>query len=179
MPGFFVALSFVFIFSIVLGLFPSLGMLTPGMKAGTWSSLWDNIHHLILPALALGLAGIGGILRYTRNSLLDVLGQEYMRTARAKGLSERIVLVRHGLGNALLPVVTILGLTLPGLLGGSLLIEYVFSWPGMGTLGLAAIRMRDYNMMQLTLVFFGGLTLLANLITDIAYAYVDPRIRYD
>ncbi|MSP11685.1 MAG: ABC transporter permease [Chloroflexi bacterium] len=174
-PGFFIALSMVYIFSIRLKWFPAIGMNTTGAPP----SLWDDLRHLILPATALGLEGVASLLRYTRNSLLDVLRQEYVTMARAKGLSESVVLLRHALRNALLPVVTILGLRIPSLFGGALLIEVIFNWPGMGRLSIQAMQQQDYNLILGSLLFFGTLTLVANLVTDIAYAYVDPRIRYD
>lgn len=174
-PGFFLALSMVYIFAIKLRWFPATGMATIGAS----SSFWDQLHHLILPATALGLEGVASLMRYTRNSLLDVLRQDYVTTSRAKGLKESVVLWAHALRNALLPIVTLLGLRLPGLFGGALLIEVIFNWPGMGRLSIQAMYERDYNLILGSLIFFGSLTLLANLVTDIAYAYVDPRIRYE
>lgn len=174
-PEFFFALSGLLIFAVVLGWLPTAGMWTPGGDIGF---NWDLIHHSILPILALSLRDIAGYMRYTRASVLDALSSDFVTTARAKGLPERIVLFRHVVRNALIPIVTILGLSLPALVGGALIIETIFSWPGVGLLGYTALLQRDYPV-QLGLLLIGAtLVLIANLITDLAYAWVDPRIRH-
>jgi peptide/nickel transport system permease protein len=157
-----------------LGWFPAGGFSTPGQPA----MIGDRLHHLVLPASIISLNYVASTMRYTRSAMLDVLGQDYVRTARAKGLFETIVVQRHALRNALLPVVTIIGTYLPALLGGAVFIESIFSWPGMGRLYLDGVESRDYPLiMGLTLVLAVAI-LVANLLTDLAYAVIDPRIRY-
>ena len=173
-PSFFFALGLIYLVAVRLDLLPTSGMVTPGQPY----NLWDNLQHLIMPALALGLGRTAVIMRYARSSMLEVLGLDYMTTARAKGLSERVVMVRHGFRNALLPVVTIIALTLPSLFGGTVIIETVFAWPGMGLLFIQSVSQRDYPLVMALALFTASLVLLANLLADIAYAFVDPRIRY-
>jgi len=144
---------------------------------GNWSALMDTLRHLILPAMALGTIPLALVARITRSSLLEVLGQDYVRTARAKGLREWPVVMKHALRNALLPVVTVIGLSLGALLGGAVLTETIFSLPGMGRMLFEAITSRDYTVVQVcTLVVAVGFVII-NLLTDLSYAYLDPRIR--
>jgi peptide/nickel transport system permease protein len=131
----------------------------------------------VLPSIALGIASAAGVARYMRGSMLEVIGQDYIRTARAKGLPERQVILKHALRNALVPIVSLLGLYLPLLFGGSVVIEVVFSWPGMGRALYNAILGRDYPVVMAASFFFGVLVLAANLLVDLLYAAVDPRIR--
>ncbi|HEX6988747.1 MAG TPA: ABC transporter permease [Bacillota bacterium] len=176
LPSFFVGLVGIYLFALRLGWLPVGGM--SDVTAGGGGAL-DVVHHLILPASVLAFSVLGNTVRYVRSSMLDVIGQDYMRTARAKGLRERTVVVRHGLRNALVPVVTLAGLQFPFLLGGAVVTEQVFQWPGMGLLTVEAIRARDYpTLMGLTLIS-GVMVMLGNLLADLAYAWVDPRIRYD
>jgi len=174
MPAFWVGLVGLYVFALVLHIFPAGGFDTPGQPF----SVWDHLDHLILPAVLLSLNYIAVFMRYTRSSLLDILGLDYVRTARAKGLRPRTVLGRHALRNALLPVVTIIGASVPALVGGAVFIESIFSWPGMGQLFIEGVDARDYALiMGMTLVLAVAI-LLANLLTDLAYALIDPRVRY-
>jgi peptide/nickel transport system permease protein len=171
-PTFWFGLVMIYIFSVWLGWLPSGDMDTSG-HAG----FLDNLRHLILPCLVLTLVTIATWSRYMRASMLDVISQDYIRTARAKGLPSRAVLVRHALRNALLPMITIAGLQLPTLLGGALVTETVFTWPGMGRLFLDSIGYRDYPVVMGLLMFSALLVLIGNLIADLLYSIADPRIR--
>ena len=176
LPNFFIALIAMYVFAVKLSWLPIAGMWTPGEP--TRFNL-DLLHHMILPASAGGIIYVASYMRYARASTLDALSADYVVTARAKGLRERVVVVRHVLRNALLPIVTIMGLSLPGLLGGSFIIETIFSWNGLGLLGFRALMSRDYPLQMGMALMVATLILLANLITDIAYAFVDPRVRYE
>ena len=161
-----------------LQILPSAGFTTPGVHA-TGVALWlDAARHLILPAMALGVTSIAGLMSHVRSAMLEVLRQDYLRTARAKGLPERVVLYRHALRNALMPVVTLLGLNLPALLGGAIITESLFQWPGLGRLTYTALLERDYPVLMALNLLFAGLTLLGSLLADVGYAVVDPRVRY-
>ncbi|MDB5059281.1 MAG: transporter permease [Chloroflexi bacterium] len=175
MPPFWIGLVGLYVFALVLHWFPAGGFDTPGQPF----ALWDHLHHLILPAAFLSVFNLAAIMRYTRSALLEEIGQDYIRTARAKGVSKRIVLSRHAMRNALLPVVTVIGAIIPSLLGGAVFIESVFSWPGMGQLYLAGVQARDYALVMGITLVTAAAVLLTNLLTDIAYAVIDPRIRYD
>ena len=144
-----------------------------------WAALWDVIKHLILPSVALGSIPMAIIARMTRSSLLDVLGEDYVRTARAKGLRERSVLFAHSLKNALLPIITVVGLQLGFLLGGAILTETIFSWPGLGRLVVNRILARDYPAEQGSVIDIALTFVVINLFVDVIYAFVDPRIRYE
>jgi peptide/nickel transport system permease protein len=163
MPVYWLGLMFIVVFAVQLRWLPASGMGQP--------------QHLILPAITLGTFLIGLIIRLTRSSMLDVLGQEYIRTARAKGLPERTVLVRHALKNALIPVITVLGLQVGTLLGGAVITETVFAWPGMGMVTVTAIHQRDYPVVQSAVLVSAILVVLINWFVDVAYHYLDPRIR--
>lgn len=140
---------------------------------------FDRAEHLLLPALALGLKDVAAWTRYIRGSMLEVIRQDYVRTAEAKGLRDRVVLYAHAFRNALIPLITLVGLSIPSVFGGAFLIEQVFAWPGMGRLSLDALQDRDYTLVMGAFMFFAVLTLIGNLIADIAYAAMDPRIRFD
>jgi peptide/nickel transport system permease protein len=142
-----------------------------------WSQRLDYLSHLVLPVVVATFGGLAGFSRYMRQSMLEVIRQEYVQSARAKGLSEAVVIGKHAARNALLPVVTILGLSVPGLIGGSIIIESVFAIPGMGQLMVQAVFMRDYPVIMGNLVIVATVTLLANLFADVAYGLIDPRIR--
>ncbi|HEV8534607.1 MAG TPA: ABC transporter permease [Candidatus Limnocylindria bacterium] len=172
-PAFFLALGAIYVFSLRLDLTPIGGMATIGRPA----DLVDALRHLILPAGILGLSLTGPIVRYTRASVLEVLSQEYLSTARAKGLRERVVIVRHALPNALIPIISVVGVMIPLLFGGSVIVEQIFSWPGMGQLILAAIGQRDYPVLMGITMVVAILVLACSVLTDIAYTLVDPRIR--
>lgn len=174
MPAFFLGLVLIYLFALTLGWFPSSGMGVIGEKY----DLGVNLRHLFLPALTLGLIRIPLFMRYTRASLLDVIHADYIRTARAKGLPEHLVLFRHAVRNALIPVITVVGLTLPVLFSGAIIIETIFQWPGVGMLYMDAVNQRDIPMLMGIALVVGVLVLLSGILTDIAYALADPRIRY-
>ena len=158
---------------------PVLGMRTFGLEGATFLfQTMDRIWHLTIPALMSAIAGTAVLSRYVRSQMLEVIHQDYIRTARAKGLPEDQVIYRHGLRNALLPFITMFGLTIPALIGGSVIFEQIFSWPGMGRLGYEAILARDFPII-LTLNFMTAiLVLVGTLVSDILYAVVDPRIKF-
>ncbi|MEW6523921.1 MAG: ABC transporter permease [Bacillota bacterium] len=180
-PPFFLGIVSILIFSVHLQWLPISGMSTLGLRHPTfWAFLIDRLRHMIIPAgIVLGLGYTAGLIRYVRASMLEVLRQEYIRTARAKGLSERVVIYQHALRNSLLPVVTILGMWVPFIIGGSMIAEVISAWPGMGRLAVDAVFARDYPLVMGTLLIVAVLTVLGNLMADVAYALVDPRIRYD
>lgn len=173
-PNFFLGILLLLLFSVNLRWFPSGGMGPVGQQAGLLTSL----KYLTIPVLALGLTEVAGTSRYLRSSLLEVLKQDYIRTARAKGLSERIVIYKHALRNALMPVVTFMGLGLPGFIGGALVVERLFSWPGMGRVTVEAVFQKDYPMIMAANIIFAVFTVLGNLIADLLYAVVDPRVKF-
>lgn len=179
-PSFFFGLLMLKWFALDgFKLLPSSGFLTAGANLTGMNFYIDVAKHLILPSLALGITGIAGLMTYVRSSMLEVLRQDYIRTARAKGLAERIVVYKHALRNALIPVVTIIGLQLPGLVGGAIITESIFMWPGIGRLTYTALLERDYPVLMALNLMFAFLTMLGSLLADIGYAIVDPRIRYD
>ena len=154
--------------------------MTPGMESAPFLlRLFDQMKYFILPVSVLSLFSMGSWMRYARSSMLEVVHQDYLRTARAKGLPERIVIVKHALRNALIPIITLLGLTLPGLLSGAMITETVFSIPGMGRLTLDAMLNNDYPLAMVSLLLQSSLLIIGNLVADLIYAVVDPRIRYN
>jgi ABC-type dipeptide/oligopeptide/nickel transport system permease component len=171
-PEFYLGLLFIFVFAVSLDLFPSIG-------GGELNDLVDRLYHLILPALTLGLIMTAYITRMTRSAMLEVIQQDYISTARAKGISEYKVIIKHALKNALISVITVIGLYVGILIGGSVMSEIIFSRPGIGKLLIGAMKNRDYNMMQSILVIITGIIVVVNLITDIAYSFCDPRIKYN
>jgi ABC-type dipeptide/oligopeptide/nickel transport system permease component len=173
-PVFWLGIVLIFVFSVWLRVLPAGGMHAP-FGGGSL----DTLAHLILPALALGAASAGIVARITRSSMLEVIRQDYMRTARAKGVAEGKVLRRHGLKNALIPVITVIGVQVGFLLSGAILTETVFSWPGVGTMLVTAILSRDFPTVQGGVLFVATLFVLVNLAVDISYTYLDPRIRYE
>jgi peptide/nickel transport system permease protein len=175
-PAFFVALLGMYLFSVKLKWLPVFGMWTPGEP--TTFNL-DLLKHAILPVTALAIPQIAGYMRYARAATLDALGADHVTTARAKGLKESAVLWRHVFRTAMLPLVTIVGLSLPHIIGGSFIIETIFSWPGVGLLGYTAIMQRDYPIQLGIALMAAVVVLLANLATDVVYGLVDPRIRYE
>jgi peptide/nickel transport system permease protein len=177
-PSFWLALLLMDFFGVRLGLFPIAGIRSLGHEYLSWGGqIWDMAHHLIMPVFVSAFGGLAGFSRYMRSNMLEVIRQDYILTARAKGLAERVVIYRHALRNALLPVITILGLSVPGLIGGSVIFETIFAIPGMGKLFYDSVMMRDYPLIMGILVMGAVLTLLGNLIADISYALADPRIR--
>jgi peptide/nickel transport system permease protein len=177
-PDFWLALLLMILFGVQLGWLPISQLRSPTWEyLSFWRQQLDFLSHLVLPVLVASFGGLAGFSRYMRQSMLEVIRQDYIQSARAKGLSETVVIGKHALRNALLPVVTILGLSLPGLIGGSVIIETVFAIPGMGQLMVQAAFMRDYPVLMGNLVIVSTLTLLANLLADISYGLIDPRIR--
>jgi peptide/nickel transport system permease protein len=177
-PHFWIALLLMILFGVHLELLPISGLKSFNYgDLSFFEKVLDLAKHLVLPVFVSALGGLAGISRYMKSSLLEVLRQEYITTAYAKGLSESVVLKKHALRNALLPVITILGLSVPGLIGGSVILETIFSIPGMGQLFFMSVMSRDYPTIMGILVMGGFLTLIGNLIADICYAVADPRIR--
>ena len=174
LPTFWFGLVVIYAFSVKLGWLPAGGMYTVGD-----GSLLDYAHHLIGPAMVLALVTVAIWSRYMRSSMLEVTSQDFVRTATAKGLPRRVVIIRHALRNALLPMITLMGLQLPTLLGGALVTETIFTWPGMGRLFLDSIGYRDYPVVMGLLMFTALLVLIGNLTADMLYAVYDPRIRLD
>jgi ABC-type dipeptide/oligopeptide/nickel transport system permease component len=171
-PSFWLAILLLIFFSIRLDWFPTLG----GGDLADWPSL---AQHLVLPALSLGLRHAGLVARITRSSMLEVLAEDYVRTARAKGLAEGAVLYRHALKNASIPIVTVVGLNIGALLGGSVATEIVFTRPGMGRLLVEAILARDYPMIQGVVLIWALIFIFVNLVVDLTYTYLDPRVKYE
>jgi peptide/nickel transport system permease protein len=177
-PHFWLALLLMILFGVQLGWLPISGLKSLNYEYfPAAAQVWDRVSHLILPILISAFGGLAGLSRYMRSNMLEVIRQDYITTAKAKGLSQRNVIFKHALRNALLPVITILGLSVPGLIGGSVIFETIFAIPGMGQLFYASVMSRDYPTIMGILVIGAILTLLGNLIADISYALVDPRIR--
>jgi peptide/nickel transport system permease protein len=181
MPSFFFALLLIFFVAIPVKWLPLNGMRTTLFLAKGYESfgqeILDVLKHMILPATVLTISSLASLTRYVRNSVIEVINQDYIRTARSKGLSEKVVIYRHAFRNALLPIVTLLGLYIPSLFGGSILLETVFIWPGIGNILFTSIGDRDYSMLMAANVFYAVLMLAGNLLADVSYALVDPRIR--
>lgn len=193
MPIFWLAILLMYIFGLVLGWFPTGGRLSVGMElehitglhlvdatlTRNWPAFKDALSHLVLPSIALATIPLAIIARMMRSSMLEVLGLDYVRTARAKGLSERVIIIRHVMRNALLPVITIIGIQLGSLMGGAILTETVFAWPGIGKWVFDAISGRDYPIVQSVTLLVALIFVLVNLVVDISYAFLNPKIRYD
>ena len=192
-PIFWLGMMLIFLFSVMLGWLPVSGRLTMGqvipqitglylvdsLVAGNIRAFSDSLKHLLLPAFSLATVSLALVVRVTRSSMLDVLSEDYIRTARAKGVRENKVVYVHALKNAMIPVITVIGLQLAKLMGGAILTETVFSWPGIGRLLVTAIGVRDYPVVQ-GVVFFVAFAFIAiNIVVDLVYAYLDPRIRYE
>lgn len=173
MPGFFVALILIYVFAVKLGWLPTGGMYT---NANT-HSFGDFSKHLILPVVSMALASAGNYIRQTRSAMLEVMGEEYVKMARAKGMREQVVLYVHALRNAMLPIVTCIGMSVPGLVGGAVIIEQIFGWPGMGSLMVLSVTYRDYPVIMGITMYITIAVLLTNLAMDFVYAVLDPRIR--
>ncbi len=192
MPIFWLGIMLILLFAAYLGWFPISGRLdytvevarvtnlylVDALLTRNWEALGNALHHLVLPALTLSTVPLAIIARMTRSSLLEVLRQDYVRTARAKGLVERRVVSRHALKNAFIPVITVIGLNVGSLLSGAILTETIFAWPGVGRLVVDAIFARDYPIVQGTVLVIALLFVFVNLLVDLSYAYLDPRIRY-
>ncbi len=192
MPIFWLGIMLILLFAAFLDWFPISGRLdytielvrrtnlyiVDGVLSGNWAAVGNALRHLILPAVTLSTVPLAIIARMTRSSLLEVLRQDYVRTARAKGLAETTVVARHALRNAFIPVITVIGLNVGSLLGGAILTETIFAWPGVGRLVVDAIFARDYPVVQGAVLVIALLFVLVNLLVDLSYAYLDPRIRY-
>lgn len=178
MPVFWLGILAILTFAVWLPVFPAGGMMTPGVQPG-FSSLLDRLWHLVLPTAVLAFASTATWVRYSRSAMLEVIRQDYVRTARSKGLPEAMVTRRHALRNALIPIITLLALSIPAVLDGAVVTETIFSWPGMGLLLFQAVLGHDHAVAMAVLLFLAVATILANLLADVAYALVDPRIRYE
>ncbi len=179
-PGFWLALMLILIFSVNLGWFPTSQ--TRSLDYEFFSlgrKILDRMWHLVLPVFILGIASAAGKARYMRNRLLEVLSEEYVLAARARGLKENVVILKHALRNAMIPLITILGLHLPFLLGGSVLIESIFAWPGLGTLTVGSVGGRDYPLLMASSMISAFLVVIGNLLADVTYVLVDPRVSYE
>ncbi|CDM69270.1 Oligopeptide transport system permease protein AppB [Clostridium bornimense] len=176
-PSFFFALLLIKFFSIDLGILPVSGMTTAGADHTGFKHILDVVKHGILPVAVLTLMQVGSLMRYTRTAMLEVINQDYIRTARAKGLKEKVVIYKHALRNGLIPIVTLLGMSLPDLFAGAIITESVFGWPGIGKIALESVNLRDYTFLMGFNMLIVVLVLIGNLISDISYALVDPRVR--
>jgi peptide/nickel transport system permease protein len=174
LPNFYLGLILIYLFAVQLRWLPSAGMFAPNAEF----DLVDRLRHLILPILVLSVQFIGLFARQTRSAMLEIIGSEYVNTARAKGLRERVVTLRHMLPNALIPIITVIGMSLPLLITGAIITETVFAWSGMGALTMSAILSRDYPVLMGIIFVVGFGVLVLNLVIDVLYAVVDPRIRY-
>jgi peptide/nickel transport system permease protein len=173
-PHFFLGLAMIYVFALVLGWFPTGGMLTLGRGGG----FADRVEHLVLPVAVLATATAANMVRYVRSSMIDAFGQDYIRTAKAKGLGTSTITNKHALRNALIPLVTVVGIDLSTLIGGAIVTEQIFQWPGIGLLTIQSIGSRDYAVLMGINLIAAISVFAANLLTDVAYAVVDPRIAY-
>jgi peptide/nickel transport system permease protein len=174
-PSFFLGLALIYVFSIKLKVLAPGDMFTPGQPRNAL----DDLRHLTLPAVVLGLGSAGPILRYVRTSILETLGREYLVTARAKGLAPSMVIIKHAFPNALLPLITVVGLQVGQLVAGAFITEQVFNWPGMGRMAYNAIVAHDYPVIQAFAIVVAVMVLLGNVLSDVAYGFADPRIRLE
>ena len=180
LPTFFLGLLLLKVFAFDLRWFPSFGLSDPlKAHADFWTRFTDKARHLVLPAIVLGLAETASFMRYTRSSMLEVIRSDYIRTARAKGLSEKVVIYKHAFRNAMIPIVTLLGFRIPGLISGAVMTETIFSLPGVGKLSVEAVNTRNYPLLLGINAMLTMATLFGTLLADLMYAAVDPRIRYD
>lgn len=171
-PEFWLALMMILFFGVTLGILPVYGAVL------IWDDPIEGFRLLIMPAFALGIGGAATLMRQSRSSMLETMGEDYIRTARSKGVKEKTVIIVHALRNSLLPVVTILGLRIGRVLGGAVVIETMFSWPGLGQLAVSSLQKADYPVIMAIVMFSSAAVIIANFVTDIAYSYIDPRIRY-
>jgi peptide/nickel transport system permease protein len=176
-PSFFFALLMIKFFSVDLGVLPVGGMIDVGSNATGFAYILDVAEHMILPVSVLTLLGVGSLTRYFRTSMIEAVHQNFIRTARAKGLKEKTVIYKHALKNAILPAITLLSFELPGLFAGAIIAEKIFNWPGVGNMYLGALEFRDYPVLMGFTMFLAILTILSNFLADILYAVADPRIR--
>ncbi|TJY42312.1 ABC transporter permease [Cohnella pontilimi] len=177
LPSFFIGLFLIKILAVDWKWLPPGGMLTTGSNATGLAYVKEVVHHMTLPVIVMTLLGVGSLTRYFRSNMIDVIKQDYIRTARAKGMKERKVLFTHALRNALLPAITLVGFELPALFGGSLIIEQIFNWPGIGQLYMQSFSLRDYPLLMGFTMLIAVLTVIGTLISDILYRVADPRVR--
>ena len=173
-PNFFLSLLLIYVLAVKLKWFPTSGMQSSGMSG----NLLDLLHHLALPAFVCGIQPIGNYIKQTRSSVLEVLNEEYIKTARSKGLTNVVIVLKHAFRTALIPIVTTISLSIPFLIGGAVVTEQIFAWPGIGSLMITAITSRDYPVIMGVAVLICGVVLVANLILDLIYAALDPRIKF-
>lgn len=179
MPSFFFGLLLIFGFAVNLKIFPISGMVTAGSEYTGLAHVMDVGKHMFLPVTVFTIGSMASLVRYVRNSMLEVVKQDYIRTARSKGLSEKVVIYKHAFRNALIPIITLIGIYIPFLFTGSVITERIFVWPGIGRVLYEAVLMRDYNMVMTLNMFFAILMLSGNLLQDIGYALVDPRVKVE
>lgn len=177
-PSFFFGMGLIYIFALKLKWLPTSGFGSSTFHGTGIALVLHKLKYLIMPALVMSLSNIATVMRFARSSMIETLNQDYIRTARAKGLAEKAVIYKHALKNSMIPVITIFGQSIPNLFGGAYITEKVFGWPGMGLLGVEAINNRDYQILMGLTLFTAILVLLGNLLADIMYSFVDPRIRY-
>lgn len=175
LPGFFLALAMIYLFALKLDWLPTSGMSTLGQDP----TFLDSARYMVMPVLILGISSAASLVRYARSSMLEILNQDFMVLARAKGVREWVSIIRHAFPNALIPLITVIGLRLPTLFAGSVIVEQIFHWQGLGTLNIWAVLNQDYSVLMGLELIYAILVLGANLVTDIAYAVVDPRIKLD
>lgn len=175
LPTFWFGLMLILVFSLKLGWLPTAGM-RENFDAFVFT---DRLRHIILPAIVLGMGGMAANMRYMRGAMLEVIRQDYVRTARSKGLSEKVVIVKHALRNALIPIVTMLGFSIPGLFSGAAITETIFAWPGVGRIAIEAVFANDYPLVMGNFMIIAVMTVVGSLVADLLYAVVDPRIKYE
>lgn len=178
-PTFVLSLVFLFVFGYRLMWFPTSGTVDVGLESGTLTYYWNKIYHLLLPAMTAAILGTTGIIQYLRSEIIDAKTQDYVKTARSKGIPIRRIYTRHIFRNSVLPIAAFLGFTITGLLGGSIFIETIYGYPGMGELFISSITSRDYSVITALIMLYGFLALLGSLLSDIIMSIVDPRIRID
>ena len=178
-PTFVLSLIMVWFFGYTLGWFPTTGSVTIGLTPGTFKYFIDRIHHILLPAITYAILNTTGTIQYLRNEIIDAKSLDYVKTARSKGVPENVVYSRHIFRNSILPIAAFFGYSITGLLSGSIFIERIFSYPGMGNLFISSIGSRDYSVVTALILLFGFLTLMGSLLSDIILSIVDPRIRIE
>ncbi len=178
-PTFVLSLVFLFVFGYRFMWFPTSGTVDVGLESGTMAYFWNKIYHLLLPAMTAAILGTTGIIQYLRSEIIDAKTQDYVKTARSKGIPIRRIYARHIFRNSVLPIAAFLGFTITGLLGGSIFIETIYGYPGMGELFISSITSRDYSVITALIMLYGFLALLGSLLSDIIMSIVDPRIRID
>ncbi len=179
LPSFIIALLAIFVFAVKIPIFPISGVRSPGFSGSGFEMALDTLGHMALPVIVMSISGIGGITRYVRAAMIDVLRMDYIKTARAKGLREKVVIYIHAFRNALIPVVTIATAWVVSLFGGSIVIESVFLWPGLGKMLIDGLMQRDFSIVLTMQMFYVVLSLAGNVIMDVAYTIVDPRVRLE